>query len=105
MTAPRLPNDSDFARIVRHAPLVSIDVLLKDPEEYVLLGLRVNEPARGKYFVPGGVIRKNERLRDAFSRILKAELGLKIAFEDARFLGVFEHFYETNRYENSEFGL
>lgn len=35
---------------------------------------------------------------------MKAELGLKIAFEDARFLGVFEHFYETNRYENSEYG-
>jgi len=62
MTAPRLPNDSDFARIVRHAPLVSIDVLLKDPEEYVLLGLRVNEPARGKYFVPSKERKATRRL-------------------------------------------
>src|SRR6516165_7240664 len=70
MSAPRFLASNDFARIVRLAPLVSIDIIVKDPQGYTLLGLRVNEPAKGKYFVPGGVIRKNETIRDAFARIL-----------------------------------
>jgi len=39
----------------------------------VLLCLRNNEPARNWYFVPGGMILKNKRLADAFSRLLKTE--------------------------------
>jgi colanic acid biosynthesis protein WcaH len=104
MTAPRFLDDDDFAHIVRHAPLVSIDIVIKDSEGNVLLGLRVNEPARGRYFVPGGVIRKNETIRDAFARILKAEIGFQTSLNEAKFLGVFEHFYETNRFENPDYG-
>jgi hypothetical protein len=40
MTAPRFLDDDDFAHIVRHAPLVSIDIVIKDSEGNVLLGLR-----------------------------------------------------------------
>ena len=75
MSAPRFLASNDFARIVRLAPLVSIDIIVKDPQGYTLLGLRVNEPAKGKYFVPGGVIRKNETIRDAFARILRRFSG------------------------------
>lgn len=51
MIVPRPVSDGDIARIVRYAPLVSIDIILRDPQGYALLGLRVNEPAKGKYFV------------------------------------------------------
>ena len=64
----------------------------------------MNEPARGEYFVPGGVIRKNEKIRDAFTRILNAEIGFRASLNDATFLGVFEHFYETNRFGNPDYG-
>jgi colanic acid biosynthesis protein WcaH len=84
--------------------LVSIDIVVKVPEGKVLLGLRVNEPARGQYFVPGGVIVKNERIRDAFSRILKVETGIEASLNEAKFLGAFEHFYETNRFGNPGYG-
>jgi colanic acid biosynthesis protein WcaH len=104
MSTPRFLNRSDFARVVRLAPLVSIDIIVKDPQGYTLLGLLVNEPAKGKYFVPGGVIRKNETIRDAFARILDAEIGIKCSLDEAAFLGVFEHFYETNRLEDPGFG-
>jgi len=43
----------------------------------LLVGLRTNEPAKNYYFVPGGVIRKNETIELAFERILKAETGCR----------------------------
>ena len=58
MSRPPFLNDDDSARIVRHAPLISIDLFLKNPEQDVLVGRRTNEPAQGFYFVPGGIIRK-----------------------------------------------
>jgi colanic acid biosynthesis protein WcaH len=94
----------DFSQIVRLTPFVSIDLILRDPDGGTLLGLRNNEPAKGFYFVPGGIIRKNERMADAFARILKTETGLEIPLSDARFFGAYEHFYETNRLNEPGFG-
>jgi colanic acid biosynthesis protein WcaH len=93
-----------FAQVVRLTPLVSIDLVLRDPEGHALLGLRNNEPAKGAYFVPGGVIRKNERIAHAFVRILKKETGLAIPFSNARLLGVYEHIYSTNCFNDPKYG-
>lgn len=87
---------ADWLAVVRNAPLVSIDLILIDPAERVLLGWRNNQPARDTWFVPGGVIRKNERLDDAFRRIAHAELGLSLERRQAQLLGVYEHFYDSN---------
>ena len=70
MTEPRFLSTDEFTFVVRNAPLVSFDIVIKDPDGNVLVGMRTNEPAKGKYFVPGGIIRKNETLADAFARIL-----------------------------------
>jgi colanic acid biosynthesis protein WcaH len=94
----------DFATLVRIGPLVSIDLVIRDPQGRVLVGLRQNEPARDWWFVPGGSIRKNERLDDAFRRIADRELGLDLRRPDARLLGVYEHLYETNFTGEAGFG-
>lgn len=104
MTRQTFLEDRDFAHIVRYAPLVSIDIVIRDPRGRVLLGLRANEPAKGALFVPGGIIRKNETIEAAFYRILAAETGCTATFGDARFLGAFEHFYETNRFDDPAYG-
>jgi colanic acid biosynthesis protein WcaH len=96
--------DQDFARVIRWAPLVSIDLILRDPAGAAFVGFRTNEPAKGVYFVPGGVIRKNERIAMAFARILKAETGLEADFAQARLLGAYEHFYEANRFGDAHYG-
>ena len=70
--APMLLSPDDFYSVVRLAPLVSIDLIIRNARGEVLLGLRNNEPAKGFYFVPGGIILKQERLHEAFARILKA---------------------------------
>ena len=87
---------AEWLQVVRSAPLVSIDLILLDPQDRVLLGLRENEPARGCWFVPGGVVRKGESLDAAFSRIAESELGRPLQRKDAALLGVYEHFYDQN---------
>jgi colanic acid biosynthesis protein WcaH len=94
----------DFAQVVRNTPLISIDLALRDPDGAALLGYRTFEPAKGYWFVPGGRIGKTETLDEAFARVLKTETGIVIARESARFLGVFEHFYETNRFDDPSYG-
>ena len=97
-------SDEDFAQVVRFGILSSIDIILRDPQGLIFVGRRSNEPAKGVYFVPGGVIRKNERIADAFARILAAETGLTMPFLQARLLGVYEHLYDTNRYGDPAYG-
>jgi len=86
----------DLAEVVRNAPLVSIDLIIENPQGQVLVGMRNNEPAKGMWFVPGGRILKNERISEAFERIMKNELALDIPYSQAEFFGVFEHLYPTN---------
>ena len=86
----------DWLEVVQRAPLVSIDLIVRDEQGRVLLGLRTNEPARDTWFVPGGVIRKNETLDQAFARLAEVEPNLQLKRSDAQFIGVYEHHYETN---------
>lgn len=90
---------ADFAQVVRHAPLVSIDLLVRDENERVLVGLRRNRPAQGSWFIPGGIIFKDERLDDAFFRISHVELGRAIPRSEASLLGIYEHHYQDNALE------
>ena len=89
----------DFAHVLRNAPLVSIDLVVRDESERVLVGLRLNRPARDYWFVPGGRIYKDERIDDAFLRISHAELGRAIPRGQASLLGVYEHLYDDNALE------
>ena len=87
---------SVFLEVVRHTPLISIDLVIRDDAGRVLIGLRNNEPARDTWFVPGGRILKDETLDAAFLRISSAELGRETGRDEARFLGVYEHLYDAN---------
>jgi len=85
-----------FKTIVDTTPLVSIDLLVRDAAGQILVGKRVNRPAQWFWFVPGGRILKDERLADAFSRLTEAELGICFDINEARYLGLYEHFYEDS---------
>jgi colanic acid biosynthesis protein WcaH len=85
-----------FAAVVENAPLISIDLIIVDAQGKLLLGLRNNPPAKGSWFVPGGRIRKNEPIGAAFSRIALDEVGQHLAISHAQFMGVYEHFYDTD---------
>lgn len=88
--------DAEWATIVRNVPIVSIDLVVFAPRESgtgVVLAKRENEPAKGRWFVPGGRVRKGERLREAVHRVAREELGVDVEIE--RLLGVYEHHYDV----------
>ncbi|WP_067585791.1 GDP-mannose mannosyl hydrolase [Endozoicomonas ascidiicola] len=85
-----------FKTVVASTPLISIDLIVRNNQKQVLLGLRNNQPAQGYWFVPGGRVRKDERLENAFRRLVSAELGSESEINNARFLGPYQHFYTDN---------
>lgn len=78
--------------IVESVPICSVDLLILRESEKFLLGKRTNKPAKGKWFVPGGRIEKNEGFHEAVNRISKDEVGLEVEIE--RRLGFYQHFYK-----------
>ncbi|WP_217534885.1 GDP-mannose mannosyl hydrolase [Vibrio metschnikovii] len=85
-----------FKTIVASTPLVSIDLIIRNSCNQVLLGLRTNRPAQGFWFVPGGRIGKDETFEQAFLRLTQLELGYPIPLNDASFLGSYQHLYSDN---------
>ena len=85
-----------FKTVIENAPLVSIDLVVKNSRGQYLLGYRTNRPAKGFWFVPGGRIHKGESMDLAFLRLTEVELGVKVDRQSARFIGPFEHFYDDS---------
>jgi len=65
------------------------------------MGKRINQPAVGSWFVPGGRIKKGEDVSSALSRIGEMEIGMILDRKKGRFINVYDHFYNTN-YANVE---
>ena len=93
---------AQFQQIVAATPLISLDLIVRNGQGQVLLGRRLNRPAQGYWFVPGGRVRKDERLDAAFLRLTQEELGLAASRDSARLLGPYEHFYADN-FSGTEF--
>ena len=82
--------------IIDATPLVSVDLIIKNPDNRVLLGKRLNRPAKDFWFVPGGRIGKNEPIADATRRISEHELGLTLTPADGTLIGAYDHIYPDN---------
>ena len=91
-------NKDKFLEIIDTTPLVSIDLINENSAGNILLGKRVNRPAKDFWFVPGGRIRKNEKIAVAMLRISSAELGSAISIEKTQLLGNYDHIYDDNAF-------
>ena len=91
-------DDTTFKTIIDSAPLISIDILLKKDNKF-LLGRRVNKPAQGYFFSTGGRINKNETIDNAMARVALDELNIELK-SIPKFIGVFEHFYDDSIYKD-----
>lgn len=91
-------NHEQLETAVSLTPLVSIDLIILNQANEVLLGQRNNRPAKGYWFVPGGRILKNETFDRAFARISQSELGQALNIDNATFLGAYQHLYPDSRF-------
>lgn len=62
-------------------PLVGVGAVIVE-DGRILLVKRKNEPNRGKWSIPGGLVRKGERIKDALKREIREELGVDITIGD-----------------------
>lgn len=66
-----------YEKIVEVMPVSCVDLIIVHKDSF-LLGKRINSPAKGKWWVPGGRILKGESLEHAARRKCIEETGLKI---------------------------
>ncbi len=83
-----------FKNIIENVPLVLVDLIVKNKNK-ILLGKRVNKPAREYWFTLGGRVMKTEIISNAIECIAKVELGVKLT-STPKFIGVFEHLYDDS---------
>ena len=86
-----IPTD-EYETIVKHVPIISVDLLVHHNGGLVL-GKRKNAPARGKGFVPGGTVLKDETRRQAVHRVAEEELGSDVLIDNK--LGTYDLFFHT----------
>jgi len=68
-------------------PLLAVGALIEDRGRVLLLRRRYN-PGKGKWALPGGMVKLGETLQDALMREVKEELNLEVKIE--RSLGAYE---------------
>ena len=96
-------NNQDWKFCVKNFPIISVDLIIKNKKSEILMGKRINNPAKNFYFVPGGRILKNESIDDAIERISLNELGHLYKRNDTKFINFFEHFYANSFWKNESF--
>ncbi len=79
-----------FSRVVR----LCLDFIIVK-ENKILLAKREIDPQKGKWSLPGGMIRYNETIDEAVKRIIKGELGLKL--KEKKLVGYIESPGEINK--------
>ena len=103
MQIVKLP-ENIWRTCVDSMPIFGIDIIIFSKEYGVLMGMRINNPAKGKLFVPGGRVYKNESMLDAFNRILVNETGLNFSFQETTSIGLYEHFYDVTNWSTNQSG-
>jgi 8-oxo-dGTP diphosphatase len=79
--------ESIFKSIIRYAPVVSADAIIVNDSKF-LLTKRAIPPQKGRWHLPGGLLRRGERLADCARRIALDETGLSV--EVGRIVGIYD---------------
>jgi colanic acid biosynthesis protein WcaH len=86
-----------YKKIVDVFPILCVDIVVEHKERFLLVK-RKKEPAKGRWWVPGGRVFKGETIEKAVKRKIKEELGINVKILKA--LGYYEKHFKEN-----EFGL
>lgn len=70
-----------YKNIFKYVPRVCTDVVVFNNKNEILLAKRGIPPGKGKWHIPGGGIRKGERVVQAAINRIKSETGLKVRID------------------------
>lgn len=93
-------NDKTYQRIKSLVPIPSVDLIVRIDNK-ILLCRRVNEPAKGKWWLPGGRILKGEYIENAVRRKAGEELGIAINIEKQ--VGTYDNIFLDCHYVTTVF--
>jgi len=91
----QIPNNI-FSIIQKNIPLSCVDAILINKKNEFLLVKRSILPYKNKWCLPGGIIKRNQKILDKLDEIGKKELGIK--FESVKPIGFYEKIY-PNRHD------
>ena len=80
----------EYALVYALVPIPCVDLVVVYNNKF-LLGMRLNEPEKGKWFLPGGRTLKNETLLECAVRKAHGELGIKASPEEFKLLTVLDY--------------
>ena len=66
-----------MAREYPTRPIVGVGILVRN-EEKILLVRRENEPGKGRWSIPGGLLELGEKIQDGAKREIREETGLEV---------------------------
>ena len=89
----RIPS-AFYRKIHQVLPILTIDLVIKHRNSFLLVK-RKNNPCANIWYFPGGRLLKGEKVIEAAARKLKEETGL--TGRGWKFLGFHEHFYNPKR--------
>jgi len=86
-----------YHKIIENMPILCVDGLIL-MENKILLLKRLNYPAKGEWWFPGGRVLKNEKISDSIIRKVKEETNLNV--EIISQIGVYETIFEKKHTVN-----
>lgn len=89
-------SEKEYKKIVSLMPILCVDGVVVNQKGEFLLVRRKNEPLKGQWWVPGGRVLKGEKLKDAFTRKMKEELGIKV--KPIALMGFYDEQYAKTPY-------
>ena len=88
---PRSIPEKTFQLIKNNIPLSCVDLILVNEKNEFLLVKRKIEPYKNKWCLPGGIVKKGQKLENKLQQVANKELGIKL--RDIRPLGFYEKIY------------
>ena len=81
--------DRENKKIFSLVPRVTVDLVILNNKREVLLSKRDIPPKKGYWHLPGGMVRRGERVSQAARRIAKDETGLQVKLLEVK--GLFDN--------------
>ena len=90
----------EYLNVIKLTTLTSVDLIIECNNK-ILLGYRKNNPAKNFCFTPGCRTYKMETQKEALTRLAKTELNFDINPNDCKLLGIYDHIYKNNFYDEN----